>query len=303
MHHSMQQVSGTLDDLRGEIDKIDDAVQDLLTRRAALSRAIARAKLSGPSALPVSVSLSAAMRPAREALILRRLLARGRGELAPQLIVGIWREIISSSLRAQTSFRGHAFAGDGETAFVEMARAYFGSETPIRTHGKPSLVLHACAEEQNALGVVPLPLIEERGPAWWAQLAPAGERGPRIIAKLPIVTETDDGPSAYVIGAIEQEATGDDTTVLLLEVAPGKSRTKLPALLKDVGLTARLAAAGRIADKNAPDEVLLEVQGFVAKADPRLAALAKAAGDAVARVMPIGGFANPVSLSSLKAPA
>ena len=134
------------------------------------------------------------MRPAREALILRRLLARHPGELAPQLVVGIWREIISSSLRAQTSFHGHVFAGDGETAYVEMARAYFGSETPIRTHGKPSLVIHACAEDQNALGVVPLPLIEEPGPAWWAQLAPAGEKGPRIIAKLPIVTEDDDAP-------------------------------------------------------------------------------------------------------------
>jgi chorismate mutase / prephenate dehydratase len=290
----MQPVAGTLDDLRGEIDKIDDALQDLLARRAAISRAVARAKLPGSSA----VSLSSAMRPAREALILRRLLARRSAELAPLLVVGIWREIISSSLRAQTSFHGHAFAGDGETAYVGMARAYFGSETPIRTHGKPSLVLHACAEEQNALGVVPLPLIEERGPAWWAQLAPAGERGPRIIAKLPFVTEDDDALSAYVIGAIEQEPTGDDTTLLLLEVAPGKSRTKLQALLKEAGLPARLAAAGRVAEKNVPDEILLEVKGFVGKGDARLETLAKAAGDAIARVVPIGGFANPVVLAS-----
>src|SRR5262249_37263400 len=48
-HHSMQQVTGTLDDLRGEIDKIDDALQDLLARRVSLSRAIAKAKLPGAS--------------------------------------------------------------------------------------------------------------------------------------------------------------------------------------------------------------------------------------------------------------
>jgi chorismate mutase / prephenate dehydratase len=292
----MQQVPVTLEDLRDEIDKIDDAVQDLLARRARISRSIARLKLSDSS----PVTLGAAMRPAREALILRRLLARRPPELAPQLVVGIWREIISSSLRAQTSFHAHVYAGGGETAYVGLARAYFGSETPIRTHGKPSLVIHACAEEQGALGVVPLPLIEEPGPAWWAQLAPAGERGPRIIAKLPVVSEGDD-VSAYAIGAIEQEPTGDDTTLLLLEVAPGKSRTKLPLLLKDVGLSARLAAAGRIADKNAPDEVLLEVKGFVGKGDPRLASLAEAAGGAIARIIPIGGFANPVMLSSLAA--
>ena len=296
----MQQASGTLDDLRNEIDKIDDALQDLLARRVSLSRAIARAKLAESSA----VTLGSAMRPAREALIVRRLLARHAGELAPQLVTGIWREIISSSLRAQTSFRGHVFAGDGEAAYVGMARAYFGSETPIRTHGKPSLVIHACAEDPNALGVVPLPLIEEAGPAWWAQLAPAGEKGPRIIAKLPIVTaEDDDAPSAYVIGAIEQEPTGDDTTLLLLEVPPGKSRTRLQALLKEAGLPARLAAAGRIAQKNVPDEILLEVSGFVGKGDPRLAALAKAAGDAIARIELIGGFANPVALKGLSTKA
>lgn len=290
----MQPVSGTLDDLRGEIDKIDDALQDLLVRRAAISRAVARAKLPGAS----TVALSAAMRPAREALILRRLLARRPTELSPLLVVGIWREIISSSLRAQTSFHGHVFAGDGETAYVGMARAYFGTETPLRTHGKPSLVVHACAEEQSALGVVPLPVIEEQGPAWWAQLAPAGEKGPRIIAKLPFVTEDDDAPAAYVIGAIEQEPTGDDTTLLLLEVAPGKSRTGLQTLLKEAGLPARLAAAGRTAEKNVPDEILLEVNGFVGKGDPRIATLAKAAGDAIARIVPIGGFANPVVLAS-----
>ena len=60
----------------------------------------------------------------------------------------------------------------------------------------------------------------------------------------------------------------------------------------------RLAAAGRTAEKNVPDEVLLEVQGFVGKGDPRLAALAKAAGDAIASIEPIGGFANPISLTS-----
>lgn len=295
----MQQVSGSLDDLRSEIDKIDDALQDLLARRVSLSRAIAQAKLADSSA----VTLSSAMRPGREALIMRRLLARHAGELAPQLVIGIWREIISSSLRAQTSFHGHVYADDGETAYVEMARAYFGSETPIRAHGKPSLVIHACAEDQNALGVVPLPVIEEPGQAWWAQLAPAGEKGPRIIAKLPIVTESDDAPAAYVIGAIEQEPTGDDTTLLLLEVPPGKSRTRLQTLLKEVGLPARLAAAGRIAEKHMPDEILLEVSGFVGKGDKRLAALAKAAGDTIARIVPIGGFANPVVVPPARAKA
>ncbi len=277
----MGQKTGTLEDLRAEIDQIDDALQDLLIRRAAVTRAIAKVKQ--PEAGPDGVPLAAALRPAREALIFRRLLARHQGELSPQLIVGIWREIIASSLRAQANFQAHVYAGECETAYVGVARAYFGSAAPLRTHSKASLVVHACAEEMNALGVVPLPEPEEPGASWWAQLAPAGENGPRVIAKLPIVAPT-----------------GDDTTLLLLEITAGMSRTRLQSLLREAGLVARFAAAGRTSEKSVPDEILLELKGFLGKDDRRLAALAEAAGEAIARVALIGGFANPIMVRVAK---
>jgi hypothetical protein len=193
------------------------------------------------------------MRPAREALILRRLLRAPSGELAPQ---ARGRHLARDHLvlaPAQTVFHGHVFAGDGETAYVEMARAYFGlRDTRCRTHGKPSLVIHSLRRgSRNALGVVPLPLIEEPGHAWWAQLAPAGEKGPRIIAKLPIVS--GDGPAAYVIGAIEQEPTGDDTT---LSAARGSARARAArgCLLAEGSRASRARSrrAGRIAEKHVP---------------------------------------------------
>src|SRR6185503_11119689 len=293
----MRETPGTLEDLRSEIDQIDDALQDLLVRRAAVTRSIAQVKHGG--AAPERVPLAAALRPAREALILRRLLAR-HGELPPPLVVGIWREIIAASLRAQSDFHAHVYAEADETAYVGMARTYFGSATPIRTHSKVSLVVHACAEERNALGVVPLPEMEEPGASWWAQLAPAGERGPRVIARLPVTVNGDDSPAAYVIGAIEHEPTGDDTTLLLLEIPSGMSRARLQAMLKDAGLAARLAARGRTSEKTVPDEVLLELKGFVGKDDKRLAALQDAAGDTIARIALIGGFANPVAVRESK---
>jgi len=289
--------SGSLEDLRKEIDQIDNELQDLLIRRAEVTRVIAKVKQ--PTANGHPVSLGIAMRPAREALILRRLLLeRHRGQLPAQLVVGIWREIITASLRAQTTFQAHVYAGGGETAYVGAARAYFGSATPIRTHSKPSLVVHACAEEPNALGVVPLPVSDEPGAAWWAQLAPAGEKGPRVIARLPLVVDGEDTPGAYALGAIEQEPTGDDTTLLLFEITPGMSRTKLVNLLKEAGIPARFVAAGRVAQKSVPDEILLETKGFVAKDDRRLKALAEIAGDAIARIATIGGYANPVNIPS-----
>ena len=290
----MQKESGSLEDLRGEIDRIDDALQDLLIRRAEVSHAIAKVKqpaAEGGNAMPVP-----ALRPAREAAILRRLLARHKGDLPPRVLVRIWREIISASLRVQSKFHLHVYAADNPSGFADLAHAHFGSLTPLRTHTRASMVVHACAEEPNSLGIVPVPEIEEPGAAWWAQLAPAGEKGPRVVAKLPFVQESEDGLTAYAIGTVEQEPSGDDTTLLLLEIAPGISRASLQSYLKSAGLKAKLKAAGRLLEKKVPDEILLEVKGFVAKDDSRLIALADAAGDAIARIVPIGGYANPVVL-------
>lgn len=289
----MDEEKGTLEGLREEIDRIDDDLHDLLMRRAEVSRAIAKVKqpVAGASGSPIP-----ALRPAREAAILRRLLARHKGDLPPRVLVRIWREIIAASLRVQNKFHLHVYAADNQTGFADLAHDHFGSFTPIRAHTRPSLVVHACAEEPYSLGIVPLPEIEEPGPSWWAQLAPAGEKGARVVAKLPFVQEGADVLSAYAIGTVEQEPSGDDTTLLLLEIAPGISRATLQNFLRGAGLGGKLVAAGRLLEKKVPDEILLEVKGFVGKDDPRLNSLAEAAGEAITRVAPIGGYANPVVL-------
>lgn len=292
----MGQQLSTLGDLRQEIDGIDDSLHDLLIRRHEISHIVAKVKQ--PTADPGTGSLAPAMRPAREAAILRRLLARHKGELSPQVIVRIWREIIAASLRIQSRFQLHVFSGKNSIEFHDLARSYFGSLAPIKSHSRPSLVVQACADEPNSIGLIPLPEFEEPGATWWAQLAAAGQPGPRVISRLPFIVEGGEAPSAYAIAAIEQEPSGDDTTLLLLEVASDISRARLKTMIKDARFDAQLAATGRTSDKTAPDEILLEVKGFVSKDDKRLKLLADAAAEALARIAPIGGYANPVVITS-----
>jgi chorismate mutase / prephenate dehydratase len=228
---------------------------------------------------------------------LRRLLARHKGELPPQVVVRIWREIIAASLRVQSKFQLHVFAGKNGSEFHDLARAQFGSLASIKSYSRPQLVVQACADEPNAIGLLPLPAFEETGASWWTQLAPAGQPGLRIAARLPFVAESEDTPSAYVVAAIEQEPSGDDTTLILLEIACDVSRTKLAALIKDAGFDAKLTATSRRSDKKAHEESLLEVKGFIGKDDSRLSGLARAAGEALARIAPIGGYANPLIIA------
>ena len=58
----MDKTNKDLDDLRREIDEIDEGIHDLLMRRTGVARRIGGIKGAGPS-----------LRPAREAEVLRRL--------------------------------------------------------------------------------------------------------------------------------------------------------------------------------------------------------------------------------------
>jgi chorismate mutase-like protein len=178
----MSNSTETLGELRAEIDALDESLHDLLIRRAEITRSIAKVKrpaTQGDEKVPPAI------RPAREAQIIRHLLAHHKGDLPRRVIVRIWREIIAASLQAQTKFHVHVYTGEGEGqgAFGDLVHAHFGSLTPVREHSRAAVVVQECAEEIDSLGVVPFPEMADEGVPWWAQLAPPGQAGPRIIAK------------------------------------------------------------------------------------------------------------------------
>ena len=77
----------SLEELRREIDEIDDAIHDLLMRRAQVVEQIGIAKRPD----------NQIFRPGREAIILRRLAARHTGAFPIAVVVRIWREMIAAS--------------------------------------------------------------------------------------------------------------------------------------------------------------------------------------------------------------
>jgi chorismate mutase len=73
--------SPTLSDLRREIDQIDEALHDLLMKRAAVVDGVRAAKRQDGGG---------AFRPAREAQVLRGLVRRHHGSLPRGLVVRQW---------------------------------------------------------------------------------------------------------------------------------------------------------------------------------------------------------------------
>jgi len=290
----MSKSTETLGELRAEIDALDESLHDFLIRRAEITRAIAKVKrpaTQGDEKVPPAI------RPAREAQIIRRLLAHHKGDLPRRVIVRIWREIIAASLQSQTKFRVHVYTGEDQGAFGDLVHAHFGSLTPVREHSRASAVVQECAEEIDSLGVVPFPEMQDEGLPWWAQLAPPGQAGPRIIAKLPFIVHPEENqPTAFAIGPAEHEATGEDTTLIRIETEAGLSRARLSSILKAAGFEANMISAGRITAGGDGGALLLATDGFVSAQDLRLDAVRSNARDSVLRIDPVGGFANPIVL-------
>lgn len=261
-------------ELAGKLDVLDDKIHDLLMRRAALTGE------SPPAG------------PARAAMTLRRLAARHAGDLPLAGLVRIWREILATTPGAARQV--HVFAGDKAASYRDLARGYFGSTAGMESHPSASAVIHACAADRSSFGVLPPPDSDENERPWWAQLTPSGQPGPRVIARLPQVGSNDQQVGAYAIGSLEQEPTGADTSLIILEAKANLSRTKLQTLVKEVGLDAQLIAVGRDSAHSATRQHLLEISGFVSREDPRLGVLLEQAGETIVRLVGVGGYADPL---------
>jgi chorismate mutase/prephenate dehydratase len=271
------------EDTRRTIAAIDRDIHDLLLRRAKL-----KAVESGDgSAIP------APLRTAHAAGILRAVLARHSGCFPLRALVRIWSDILFAE---DTGTTLHVFAGGDAPGFRDLARCHFGCTMPIVNHSSAAAVAHACADDPSALGLLPPPDSVENGQAWWQQLAPAGTAGPRIAQSLPFVV--DDGgeaplPRGCVIGTIEQQATGADTTILRLECESELSRGRLQTLLRQAGFDIQILAGAREAANSSASRLLVANRGFVAANDARLASLTDIADNAIERADVVGGFADP----------
>ncbi len=272
-----------LDHLRAEIDRIDQAVLDLLIERSNVVRRIGEVKGDGPDG-------RSALRPAREAQILRRLAERSGARFPAPVLVRMWRELIAALTRLQTPLSVAVFAPKERALQVwDLARDHFGSATAMVAVDRPLQALRALADRSATVAVLPLPNDDD---SWWVSLM--SDRELRVFARLPFVSSDGEEVRALALGQLEIEPSGDDLTPLAIEADQGLSRGRLRELLATANLTPGWAATWR-PDPPAPAVHLVEVDSFVAAADPRLLALQQAARGEVLRATPLGGYARPLS--------
>ncbi|MGH7114944.1 MAG: chorismate mutase [Stellaceae bacterium] len=284
-----------LANLRRQIDQIDDRMHELLIERAEIVGAVAASKTAGGQD-----GDAAFYQPAREAQILRRLADRHRGALPFASVARIWRELLAATVGLETRFAVAVFAPPEVPGFWDLARDHYGSQTPISAYCSTGEVIRAVGEGRAAVGMLPMPREGDRDP-WWPRLISTHVDAPRVIARLPFAARGNargDGGDALAIGRGAQQQTGADRTFFAVEWAAEIGRPRLLRLLASVGLACVFCAAWPHPEGTI---VLIEFDGFVALADPRLAGLRAEFGAALHRLVPFGGYALPLSATALSA--
>lgn len=268
--------------LRAEIDAIDDSIHDLLMRRAGIVERVARD--GGKSGVMI--------RPGREASVLRRLMRRHDGSLPRATVIRIWRELFAGALMIEGGLTV-AVADGKEPDLSSVAREHFGPLTPLRRHRSTSQAMADLTGQAAQIAVLPIPSdADDEQAAWWVGLMHGGEPRLSIVAKLPFWGIRPEGvpqTPGYAVAALTPDPSGADRGLLGLEIQPEMSTARIAGMLKDAGFAVQ-ALLPRRGVRHAAGYALAEVDGLVARDDPRIARLTGFPAPPVV----LGGYAMPI---------
>jgi len=117
-----------LDQVRADIDAIDQEIQALISRRARCAQRVAAIKLEDAEAARAQGEPEAEVvyyRPEREAQVLRRIIERDTGPLAGDSVAHVFREIMSACLALERPLQV-AYLGPEGTFTQEASIKHFG---------------------------------------------------------------------------------------------------------------------------------------------------------------------------------
>jgi chorismate mutase len=191
-----------LDEIRQEIDGIDDAILDLMVRRLQASERVRSHKIGN------GTLVSSPIRPAREAEIMRRLLKKSMGVVPPELLVRLWRVILTSSTLFQAAVTLHIPKKLASQTGVRLRlRDHFGT-VPVEEYRDETQALLQVSMNSGDICAV------ETTSSWADAFAKEGAGEARVISVLPVIRAAS-SPELLLFGHAKAVATGDDETLIV----------------------------------------------------------------------------------------
>lgn len=276
-----------LDQIRQKIDSLDNQIHDLLLERADLIMAISEEKKKAGIQI---------VQPAREARMIRRLMARHRGPLPEETIVRIWRELVSSVSLLQTGLSVAVYTPAHTPEYWDMARDYFGTVLPMERVPAPDAALDAVKQGRITFAVLPYPGAKGNADdeSWWVGLVDSclSQEGLSVIQKLPYGEKENfdfHQHPALVVAKAGFGESDDDHSLIGAKSRHPIDRSAVKAVLDEAGKTVNLMIVK-------DDYILIDVSGHITKSKPEFAswaALLQKAG--LEQVTTIGGYPAPLT--------
>lgn len=253
--------SPELDAIRQRIDALDNNVHDLLMERADLVMKISAEKKKNGIQI---------VQPAREARMIRRLVARHRAPLPEETIVRIWRELVGSISLLQTGL-SVAVSSDLHE-YWDMARDYFGAVLPMQKTDT-SEALKLVLDDKINFAVLPWP---DEIHTWWRRLIDHPEL--KIIQRLPFGDKENykyDQHPCLVVAKSGFDTSDDDKSFIAVK------KDELEVIRNGFSI---------INTYQAGDDILVEIDGYVQAADPGLENI---------KAVSLGGYPSPLCYSKV----
>jgi len=283
---------------RQKIDAIDDKIIALLLERTGVVGQVGEYKRrTAPGRCPV--------RPGREAEMVRRVMATFESSPAspkfpPAAAAAIWRTLIGASTSVESQLIISVFTPERDNDLFWMAREYFGPFVQVVKQPYVKRVIGDVMDNKAAVGIVPM-LRSSDTTYWWTNLTQQNNDTPKVFARVPFLnygTPGRDAPSALAIARITPEDSGDDCSLMVLEVDHNVSQNKLQTAFANAKLEASWINIATLTPS--ARHHLIELKGFVTQDSEPVQALLSTLGNSIFNVCFLGSYAVPINVSTTK---
>ncbi|MGB0749100.1 MAG: chorismate mutase [Magnetospiraceae bacterium] len=280
-----------LDAVRREIDTVDDAIHDLIIRRTKIVEKVRSLKEGEPIKI----------RPAREARIINRLIERHEGAFPKRELVRIWRELIIATLSFEGPFSVAVYAPEHMGGYWQLARNQYGAFTNMTGHASVRRVIEAVRSGEATVGILPFPFQGDLDP-WWRHLVFTSADAPRIIARLPFAPPVEKSTvalDALAICRVNQGYSGKDHSFFAVDGKRSLGIQRLKTACGEAGISAKVIYDWHDDERPEVWFKMVETDDYLTEGDPRLESLKMRLADKEIRLIPLGGYAQPLTEEDL----
>lgn len=239
--------------LRDDINKIDDDILKLLENRLEIVKKVKSLKENHNDKFFI--------KSAREADMIKSLIAKSKNTLPSSLIIDIWRKIITFSNCSEQKVNISLHNPQQTESFKHIIKSYYNDSVPITNHNTASSVITDLASNKSQIAIFQLSKYDQEDLAdhWWINIA-NNVSGIKIFAKIPM---KDSKENLLALAIKDAEQSSSDNSLLCVEISREITEAQIKSDLGskfDQFSILRSVKSDKV-NKNATF-YLIEVQGF-----------------------------------------